>query len=108
MLKKSYLCLPTIKTLVVCSLSVSLLFLFGCQDKKPPARPIPTVETVVIKESNIPYVKQYIGITQSISSVDIRARVKGYLEKMNFTEGKPVKKNQNLFIIETKPLAKRS
>lgn len=75
----------------------------GCSQSKAPKPPTPHVNTVVAISSTIPITKEYIGITQSIASVDIRARVQGFLTKMNFVEGKPVKKNQLLFIIDPKP-----
>ncbi|WP_165482682.1 efflux RND transporter periplasmic adaptor subunit [Legionella gresilensis] len=85
---------------------IALLFIVitSCSDQKPSAAPpkhqVPVSE---IKTSYIPVYKEYIGITQSISSVDIRARVEGFLIKMNFVEGSIVKKNQLLFVIDPKP-----
>lgn len=84
-----------------CLLSI---FINGCQDKKqapPQARPI--VPTVKIVSTEIPITKEYIGITQSIASVAIRARVEGFLTKMNFVEGKLVKKDQLLYVIDPRP-----
>jgi RND family efflux transporter MFP subunit len=83
--------------------TVTLVALTNCDGKKNAAPPTPTVPVVKVTTTNIPVTKQYIGITQSISSVDIRARVKGFLIKMNFVEGKPVKKDQLLFVIDPKP-----
>lgn len=79
------------------------MLLGGCAEKPPPAPPPPEVDVVILSETTVPIYKTYIGITQSVASVDIRARVKGFLIKMNFVEGKPVKKGQLLFIIDPKP-----
>lgn len=79
------------------------LLITGCSDSTPPTTPKPVVSVLKVLKTNIPVTKEYIGITQSISSVDIRARVQGFLIKMNFVEGKPVKKNQLLFVIDPKP-----
>ena len=78
------------------------LFVTSCSNKKtkPPA---PPASVIKITNSTIPIFKNYIGITQSIAAVGIRARVQGFLEKMNFIEGKPVKKGQVLFVIDQKP-----
>ncbi|MDI9818337.1 MULTISPECIES: efflux RND transporter periplasmic adaptor subunit [unclassified Legionella] len=83
---------------------VSIVILTGCQDNRnvKPA-PKPTVPAIKVTSSEIPVYKEYIGITQSIASIGIRARVKGFLTKMNFIEGKPVKEGQLLFVIDPRP-----
>src|SRR5436190_1009382 len=43
---------------------------------------------------------EFTGYTASVESVDIRARVQGYLKSYNFTPGNPVKKGDLLFVIE--------
>jgi len=80
------------------------LFLVACHDNTANKNaPTPTVNVVSIVNSTLPLKKQYIGITQSIASVAIRARVQGFLEKKNFIEGKPVKKGQLLYVIDPRP-----
>jgi len=77
--------------------------LLACQnngDKN--GQPAP-VSVVKVQIASVPVTKEYIGITQSIASVDIRARVKGFLTQMNFVEGKPVKKDASLFVIDPLP-----
>jgi len=64
--------------------------------------PIP-VQAMTLRITPIPIEKNYIGFTKSIDAVDIRARVEGFLEKMLFVEGKPVKKGSLLYIIDQKP-----
>jgi len=46
---------------------------------------------------------EYTGRIEAVSSVDIRARVSGYLEKVNFKAGARVKKGELLFEIDPKP-----
>lgn len=48
----------------------------------------------------VPRFFDYVGTTESIHKVDIRARVKGYLEERHFQEGDVVKKDQLLYVIE--------
>lgn len=71
--------------------------LASCEEHQPAASlPIPTVPVIEAKTSTIPISKQYIGITQSISSVDIRARVEGFLIKKILLRVGSLKKPANL------------
>ena len=68
-------------------LMVSTLFFIitGCkQDTKKKARPVVTVSAIKLAPQTVPVTKTYIGSTHAVSSVDIRARVKGFLIKKNF------------------------
>lgn len=46
---------------------------------------------------------EYIGRLESPESVEIRARVSGYLDKVHFKEGKEVNKGDLLFAIDRRP-----
>jgi multidrug efflux system membrane fusion protein len=46
---------------------------------------------------------EYIGRLESPESVEVRARVSGYLDKVHFKEGKEVKKGDLLFTIDRRP-----
>src|SRR5690606_16259344 len=46
---------------------------------------------------------QYTGRFEASNHVDVRARVSGFLEKVNFTDGQHVKKGQVLFVIDQRP-----
>jgi len=46
---------------------------------------------------------EYQGRIEATNSVEVRARVSGYLEKVNFTAGALVKKGDLLFVIDPKP-----
>lgn len=87
-----------------CVLLSVLILPMACKEKKvPPPPPVARVSVQEIIKTNIPIIKTYIGITQSIATAGIRARVQGFLTKMNFVEGKPVKKGQLLYVIDPKP-----
>ena len=66
----------------------------------PPAPPVtvstPLVET--IQEWN-----DFTGQFEAEESVEIRARVSGYLESVNFDDGQLVQKGDLLFVIEPRP-----
>jgi multidrug efflux system membrane fusion protein len=46
---------------------------------------------------------EYIGRLESPESVEVRARVSGYLDKVHFKEGKEIKKGDLLFTIDPRP-----
>ena len=79
--------------------------LWGCkkEKKQPPAPPPPTVtvEKVVLK--TVPVHLKYVATTESIKTVDIRARVEGFLEERRFVEGADVNKGDIIFVIEKAP-----
>lgn len=68
--------------------------------------PIIPAPIVTIKKPTPLKITEYItqtGNTVAYNSVNLVARVEGYLEKILFTDGTFVKKNQPLFIIEPEP-----
>lgn len=64
----------------------------------PPSVTVTPVEKVAVAESD-----EYVGRTESVSTVDLRARVTGYLVKREFEEGADVRKDQLLYLIEQEP-----
>ena len=46
---------------------------------------------------------EYAGRIEAVDSVEVRARVGGYLEKINFKAGAEVKKGDLLFVLDAKP-----
>jgi membrane fusion protein (multidrug efflux system) len=89
--------------------SVLLLALSGCERpkaagmEKPPEGPVP-VTTTEVKTGNFPATLQATGQTQAFNTVQIFARVNGYLQKRVYTEGSAVKKGDTLFIIDPSDL----
>ena len=68
----------------------------GAQSASPP--PAVTVTPVVSRQ--VTETGDYIGRVTAIDKVDIVARVPGFIEERNFTEGQQVKKGDLLFRIE--------
>jgi RND family efflux transporter MFP subunit len=66
----------------------------------PPA-PVVTVAKPVVKEMQ--EWSDFTGQFEARESVEVRARVSGYLESVNFTDGQLVKKGDLLFVIEPRP-----
>jgi RND family efflux transporter MFP subunit len=67
-------------------------------------RPAPLDVTVVQPVSKaVTDYEDFTGRTDASQSVDLRARVTGYLEKVDFRDGAEVKKGQVLFEIDSRP-----
>ncbi|MCM1332244.1 MAG: efflux RND transporter periplasmic adaptor subunit [Bacteroides sp.] len=60
---------------------------------------LPVVSTELVQRDEVEIYGEYVGRVRAHKSVEVRARVEGYLEKMLFEEGTQVKKNQVLFVI---------
>jgi len=72
----------------------------GKQAAEAAKAPAPEIKVVKAESVNAPLLKEYSASIEAKESVDIRARVAGYLEKRLFTEGSMVTKGQPLFKIE--------
>ncbi|MDH6533846.1 efflux RND transporter periplasmic adaptor subunit [Parabacteroides sp. 52] len=84
---------------------VLLLFVIGCKKKEEVQLPIVIVDKPA-KEDVYIY-GEYMGRIRAASYVEIHARVEGYLESMLFEEGKHVKRNDPLFMINPAPYKAR-
>src|SRR5262245_41464192 len=83
---------------------VALVWMTGCKPKgagEPPTPPTVSVVQPVAKE--IVEWDEYIGRLESPETVEVQARVSGYLDKVHFKEGKEVKKGDLLFTIDPRP-----
>jgi membrane fusion protein (multidrug efflux system) len=89
--------------------SILLLALSGCERpkaagmEKPPEGPVPITATEV-KSGNFPAVLEASGQTMAFNTVQIYARVNGYLQKRVYTEGQKVNKGDVLFLIDPSDL----
>lgn len=79
------------------------LMLAGCKPEAPPVAPPMQVTVSAPLKQAITNFAEYTGITEAVESVEIRARVEGYLESINFTSGSYVKQGDLLFVIDPKP-----
>lgn len=72
----------------------------GAQKGAPPAPPVtvasPVKRTVVERD-------EYVGRFVAVNSVEVRARVSGYLEKIHFEDGQIVQAGQLLFTVDPRP-----
>ena len=71
--------------------------------KGPP--PLVKVTPIIEQEINPPI--EYVGHVEAIQSVELQARVKGFLEQVNFKEGSNVQVGDLLYVIEQAPYQAR-
>ncbi len=93
----------TLPALVIALTALSALFV-ACDGRNayvPPPPPKVTVAKPV--RQPVQNYKECSGNTQSVKSVNLSARVEGYLQALSFTDGQHVKKDQLLFTIEPAP-----
>jgi membrane fusion protein (multidrug efflux system) len=83
---------------------VLLALLVGCGKPAEKKTPVPDVTTTVPVQQDVPVILELVGQAQGKQDVDIRARVEGYLESVNFNEGSFVQKGTLLYQIDPKPL----
>ena len=83
---------------------ICCLILLGCEGVAiPPEQIIPEVTVSEPVQREVIDYAEFTGRVQSIETVDIRARVKGFLKSVNFVDGAMVEKGQLLFVIEQEP-----
>src|SRR3984957_7989097 len=95
--------IPFRHALVACAVTMAIL-LAGCQpalDKKPLSPAAVEVAAVVPKPVRLS--DEFNGRVASINSVDVRARVTGYVDQVGYREGDSVKRGDLLFVIDPRP-----
>jgi RND family efflux transporter MFP subunit len=78
----------------------------GCSEGQPQqAKGAPPPAVTVAKPVRKLVVDQdeYVGRFVAVDSVEVRARVGGYLEQIKFTDGQMVKQGDTLFVIDRRP-----
>jgi membrane fusion protein (multidrug efflux system) len=78
---------------------LTVVSITACESKKENKELIGkfTVTTPLLVDTS--FFKEYVAEIQSVQNVEIRAKVKGFIEKIYVDEGKPVKAGQLLFTI---------
>jgi RND family efflux transporter MFP subunit len=88
------------------ALLLSFAALAGCDRGEPKgdaAAPLPRVEVALPVTDQVRDYEEFTGRTAAQESIDIRARVTGYLTEVHFKEGDDVKKGDALFEIDPRP-----
>ena len=64
----------------------------------------PSVTVVVVAQRSVPVYGQYVGQTEAVKTVEVRARVEGFIERQVAPDGATVKAGDLLFTIDPRPL----
>ncbi|HWK52318.1 MAG TPA: efflux RND transporter periplasmic adaptor subunit, partial [Steroidobacter sp.] len=85
--------------------AVLTLLLQGCRSEAQTqaAAPAPQVSVAAALERDVQEWDEFTGRLEAVESVEIRPRVTGYIESVNFTQGSLVRKGDLLFVIDPRP-----
>src|SRR3954464_5044414 len=92
-----------VRVFIVAALFASLLA--GC-DNKPGAGAAPPPPPVTVSkpiQKSITEWDEYTGRFVPVATVEVRARVSGFIESIHFKDGQVVKKDDLLFVIDQRP-----
>jgi RND family efflux transporter MFP subunit len=92
------------KPLALFALSLASLALTGCKPTATRAEPPPPKVMVrqPVQQQMVDY-DQYHGWLDAVATVEVRSRVRGHIQKVNFTDGQLVKEGEVLFEIDPRP-----
>lgn len=84
--------------------ALAAIALVGCSKPNQFVQPPPPAVTVAQPvEREVVHQLEFTGNTRATEAVDVRARVNGYLQKIEFVDGADVKAGDVLFVIEPAP-----
>jgi len=92
------------RTIALGSVLLAAQLLAGC-DSKPVAGSAPPPPVTVARplQKTITEWDEYTGRFTAVESVDVRARVSGFIDSIHFNEGQIVKQGDLLFVIDPRP-----
>ena len=89
--------------LTPCAAFALLATTIGAGPARADGPPAPTVVTAHPLAETIPRWDEYTGRFEAVQQVEVRARVSGALDKINFVDGQTVKAGDVLFVIDPRP-----
>jgi len=89
-------------THTVLAVFLLVLALAGC-DKQEPPQLVLDIPVVTVIQKDVPIPIELVGTTRGSVDIPIRARVEGFLESLEFMEGREVSKDQLLYTIDPRP-----
>jgi len=80
-----------------------VMLLTGCGETAPPAPPVLDIPVFTVNPEDVDITIKMVGQTRGSVDIPIRARVEGFLETLEFEEGREVSKDQLLYTIDPRP-----
>src|SRR6187401_96546 len=90
--------------LMLVSTAIAATLNGACKPAETPAPEPPEVYVAPVVQQDVPVYLDLVGQTQGFLDLEIRARVEGFLETVNFREGSFVHRGDLLYQIDPKPL----
>jgi membrane fusion protein, multidrug efflux system len=86
-------------------LFAGVIALSGCgkSAQKPPAPGFPEVQVSQVSCQQLEDADEFTGRVEAVNTVEVRPRVSGYLQKVNFREGDLVRRGDLLFELDPRP-----
>src|SRR6185437_1824242 len=89
--------------MAACALAAGALAGCGESHDQAKAEAPPTVTVAKPVQRTVVDQDEYVGRFVAVNSVEVRARVSGYLEQVHFQDGQMVKQGDLLFTIDKRP-----
>jgi membrane fusion protein (multidrug efflux system) len=83
---------------------IGLVLAMACSDEPPPPPPPPEVQVVEVQAQDVDLTREWVAQLLGQADIEIQARVRGFVEKIHFEEGRRVKKDQLLYSIDQSEL----
>ncbi len=94
---------PTANMVLLWAAATAWGVLSGCNRPEPEKPSLPEVTVAKPYQADVVSHADFTGKTRETESLDVRARVQGFLKSINFADGSDVKEGQLLFVIEPEP-----
>jgi membrane fusion protein (multidrug efflux system) len=92
-----------VKEKTIVAVGAAALLAVACGKKEAPPPPPPQVKVAPVVQRDVPVYVDVIGQTRGSTEIEVRARVEGFLESVDYQEGSFVKKGQLLYTIDPRP-----
>jgi len=93
-----------VKRMTVVAYGAVVVMAVACAKKETPPPPPVEVKVAPVVQKDVPVYVEVIGQTRGSTEIEVRARVEGFLDSVNYKEGSYVQKGQLMYTIDPRPL----